>query len=305
MRFRSIVFIFCALCVPLLAACSPKEPPTPAKKPATEKLEFGLIPEQNLFRQMERYEPLGEYLFKKTGIKITFKVLPRYGNIIDSFKSGGMDGAFFGSFTYALAHAKLGVEVLARPVAPDNTSTYHGMIFVRKDSPIRTARDMKGKRFAFVDKATTAGYLLPLDYFHEHGIADYKNYLKETYFAGTHEDAIYDVLNGKADIGAAKNTVFQRLASENPRIPEELVVLDRSPDVPENALALRKDIAVTVRNLLKDSLLTMHLDPEGKKVLEGFGALKFIETTNQDYVTVLKYAEEIHLDLATYEYLNN
>jgi len=305
MRKRSIACILCVLCFPLLAACSPKEPPPPAKKPPVEKLLIGLIPEQNIFRQMERYEPLGEYLSRKTGTKITFKVLRRYGNIIDSFNSSGLDGAFFGSFTYTLAHAKIGVEVLARPVALDNTSTYYGMIFVRKDSGIRTARDMKGKRFAFVDRATTAGYLLPLDYFQKHGISDYNHFLEEAYFTGTHEDAILDVLNKKADIGAAKNTAFQRLANENPRILKELVVLDRSPDVPENAFALRKDIDVSVRNLLKESLLTMHLDPDGKQVLEQFGALKFIETTNEDYAVVVKYAEHIHLDLHTYEYVNN
>ena len=305
MRKRSIATILCVLCFPLLAACSPKEPPPPAKKPSVEKLLIGLIPEQNLFRQMERYEPLGEYLSRKTGTKITFKILSRYGNIVDSFKSSGLDGAFFGSFTYVLAHAKLGVEVLARPVDQDNTSTYHGLIFVRKDSRIRSARDMKGKRFAFVDKATTAGYLLPLEYFHDNGISDYRHYLKEAYFTGTHEDAIYDVLNRKADIGAAKNTVFQRLAKADPRIMKELVVLDRSLDVPENALALRKDIDASVRDLLKDALLKMNLDPDGKKVLERFGALKFIETTDKDYGVVRKYAEDIHLDLATYEYMNN
>ena len=305
MRKRSIACILIALCLPLIAACSPKDAPPPAKKPPAVKLLIGLIPERNLFRQMERYEPLGEYLSRKTGTKITFKVLPRYGNIIDSFKSSGLDGAFFGSFTYTLAHAKVGVEVLARPVASDNTSTYHGMIFVRMDSRIRTARDMKGKRFAFVDKATTAGFLLPLEYFHHHGISDYEQYLKESYFTGTHEDAIYDVLNRKADIGAAKNTVFQRLAGEDPRILKELVILDRSPDVPENAFALRKDIDASVRNLLKESLLAMHLDPDGKQVLERFGALKFIETTNKDYAVVLKYAEDLHLDLSTYEYMNN
>ena len=47
------------------------------------------------------------------------------------------------------------------------------------------------------------------------------------------------MLNKKADIGAAKNTVFQRLAKVDPRIMKELVVLKRSPNVPENALARR------------------------------------------------------------------
>ena len=299
---RSITAIVCLLA---LLACSRQEPPAPARKPAAKKLLIGLIPEQNIFKQMERYEPLMEYLYQKTGTKMKLKILPRYGNIVDNFKSSGMDGAFFGSFTYTLAHAKVGVEVLARPVALDNTSTYHGLIFVRKDSHIRTARGMKGKRFVFVDKATTAGYLLPLEYFHKNGISNYKGYLKETYFAGTHEDAIYDVLNRKADIGAAKNTVFQRLAKADPRIMKELVVLDRSPDVPENALALRNDIDPSLRSRLKETLLKMNLDPDGKKVLEQFGALRFIETRNEEYDTVVKYAGDIHLNLSTYDYKND
>ena len=297
--------MLCLLCFPLLAACSPKEPPKPAKKPPEEKLLIGLIPEQNIFKQMERYGPLVEYLYRKTGIKMELKILPRYGNIVDTFKSTGLGGAFFGSFTYTLAHEKVGVEVLARPVALDNTSTYHGLIFVRKDSHIQTALGMKGKRFAFVDKATTAGYLLPLVYFHIHGVSDYKGYLKEAYFTGTHEDAILDVLNRKADIGAAKNTVFERIGREDPRVRNELVVLMKSPDVPENGLALRKDIDLSVRNRIKEALLNMHLDPRGKEALKRFGALKFIETTNQDYAPVRAYAEKAHIDLATYDYLNN
>jgi len=305
MRKRPIAYFLLVLCLPLLAACLLQEPPAPAKKPPGEQLLIGLIPEQNIFKQVERYEPLAEYLYRKTGTKMKLKILPRYGNIIDNFKSSGLDGAFFGSFTYTLAHAKVGVEVLARPVALDNVSTYYGMIFVRKDSRIRTARDMKGKRFAFVDKATTAGYLLPLEYFHDHGISDYNGYLKEAYFTGTHEDAIEDVLDRKADIGAAKNTVFQRLAKTDPRILKELVVLERSPDVPENALALRKDIDASVRDRLKEALLKMHLDPDGKKVLERFGALRFIETRNEEYDIVVKYAGDLHLNLATYDYKND
>jgi len=294
-----------ASCLLVLSACSRQEPAPPPRKAVETKLLIGLIPEQNIFKQMERYEPLAEYLYRKTGVKMSLKILPRYGNIINNFQSSGMDGAFFGSFTYALAHAKTGVEVLARPVALDNTSTYHGLIFVRKDRGIRTARDMKGKRFACVDKATTAGYLLPLQYFHDHGIPEYKGYLKEAYFTGTHEDAVYDVLKGKADIGAAKNTVFNRLAKGDPRIGKELVVLARSPDVPENALALRKDLEAPVRNLLKGALLNMHMDPDGKQVLERFGALRFIETTDEDYTVVVKYAEHNHMNLATYDYQND
>ncbi len=292
------------MCIALLAGCNDKKAPPATKQPAGKLLVIGLIPEQNIFRQMERYGPLAKYLEQRTGYHIKLEVLPRYGNIIDNFVSKGMDGAFFGSFTYTLAHAKLGVKVIARPQNLEGISTYHGLIFIRKDSGIKTAGDMRGKRFAFVDKATTAGYLLPLEYFHEHGITDYRSYFSETYFTGTHEDAIYDVLNKKADIGAAKNTIFEMLAKADKRLGRDLVILERSPDVPENSLALRGDISDEVRKKLKEVLLGMHTDPEGKTVLNGFGARKFIDTKEEDFEPVCRYAKAIHLDLVTYNYLN-
>lgn len=314
LRWRSFLTVPFALLLLFLCSlfaasgCTKKDAP-PAPKPAAErnqgkKLLIGLIPEQSLFKQMERYEPLARYLARKTGIEIKLVILPRYGNIISNFRSAKMDGAFFGSFTYALAHEKLGVDVLARPEALDGASTYHGLIFVRKDSGIVSADQMQGKRFAFVDKATTAGYLLPLAYFQKHK-KDFRTVLREYYFSGTHEDAIYDVLNKKADIGAAKNTVFDRLARSDKRISDELLVLAHSPDVPENALAVRRGLDSAVTSRIQGELLAMDSDPEGARVLKEFGARRFILTRNSDYRPVYEYARDISLDLATYDYLND
>ena len=305
MRTQSIFISFC-LCITMVMGCGEKEKRIETKKKVERAtLLIGLIPEQNIFKQLERYESLADYLSKRIGVNITLKVLTRYGNIIDNFVSLGLDAAFFGSFTYTLAHKKLSVEVIARPVDDSGISTYHGLIFVRKDSGIKTLKDMEGKRFAFVEKATTAGYLLPLAYFKENKITDYKTYFKKTYFTGTHEDAIYDVMNQKADIGAAKNTIFYWLATIDKRITDELVILEKSPDVPENGLALRKDLDDSIKHKLKHTLLNMHHDSEGINVLKKFGAREFIETTDDDYATVYQYAEKIKLNLTTYDYLND
>jgi hypothetical protein len=49
----------------------------------------------------------------------------------------------------------------------------------------------------------------------------------------------------------------------------------------------------------------MDQDPEGKKVLARFGAIRFIETTAADYRVVLDFAEQVGLDLGNYQYVNN
>ena len=301
-----IMIVALFLLLPFVNSCSDQqEAPQEVVVGAKKKFNLGLIPEQDLFSQKERYTPLARYISEKAGVDVELKILSRYGNIIDNFLSGQLDGAFFGSFTGALAIRKLGVEPLARPQWLDDRSTYYGLIFVRKDSGIKDAETMKGKRFAFVDKATTAGWLLPLHYFHEVGIKDYRTWFSETYFTGTHEDAIYDVLEGKADIGAAKNTVFYRLAQKDNRLLNELEILTTSPEVPANALAVRKDLDNSLKKQLRIILLQMDQDEQGRRILHEFGAKRFIETTEKNYEPVFSYAAKVSLDLKRYDYWND
>jgi phosphonate transport system substrate-binding protein len=290
------------LCALLAIGCGKQETPAP-RQPAPEKtLLIGVTPEHNIFKQIRRYEPLADYLSEKTGVRVTLKVLTYRGNIIDNFQSLKLDGAFFGSFSYVLAHAKLGVVALARPEAPDGTSSYHGVLFVRKDGGIRTVRQMKGKRLALVARATTAGYLFPSIFLRRAGVRNPEIFFKEIYHTGSHEGTIDDVLDRKADVGVSKNTVYNRFAAENPRIDRELVILGTSDDVPENALALRKDIGDSVKGKLADALISMHADPEGAKVLKAFGARRFIGTTDADFMPVMEYTRELGIDLASFKF---
>lgn len=270
---------------------------------ATE-LTIGLIPEQNVFKQMKRYKPLGEYLEEKTKNKINFTILSRYGNIIESFENKKLDGAFWGSFTGAMAIAKLGIKPIARPVNRDGSSTYHGYILVRKDSGIKNTADMKGKVIAFVEKATTAGYIFPISYFKKHGIQNIDTYFKEYYFTGSHDAAIHAVLDKKADIACAKNTVYEILSRDDKRIKEELMIIARSPNVPSNGLGLRPQLPFSVKADIKETLLNMHDDPKGKLVLEEFGVVRFIETTESDYAPVFEITESAGIALKDYDYVN-
>src|SRR4030043_475031 len=97
---------------------------------------------------------------------------------------------------------------------------------------------------------------------------------------------------------------LDRLAPADPRVAREILVLDRSSPFPENGLALKKGIDASLKGKIKTTLISMDKDPEGRKVLERFGARRFIETTERDYDPVRKYARRINLDLTTYRYSN-
>ncbi|MHB8880722.1 MAG: phosphate/phosphite/phosphonate ABC transporter substrate-binding protein [Thermodesulfovibrionales bacterium] len=294
-RYTVVLLVAVLLCsVPVLSSAATVQ----------KEILIGLIPEMNVFKQRERFRPLTEYLSKKTGVKVNITILSRYGNIIERFKAEKMDGAFFGSFTGALAIEKLGVEPIARPVNPDGSSTYHGYIFVRRDSGIKNIGDMKGKKMAFVEKATTAGYIFPVAYLRQHGVADYKTFFKEFYFTGSHDAAILAVLDKKADIGAAKHSIYDRIRQADPRVDKDLIILAESAKVPSNGLCVRKGLEKKLRENLRNALLNIGNDAEGKAVLEKFGALKFIETSREDYKVVSKLAHDAGIHIKTYVYKN-
>jgi phosphonate transport system substrate-binding protein len=268
------------------------------------ELTLGLIPEQNVFDQVARYKPLQEYLTKKTGIEIKLTILPRYGNIIEQFTQRKLDGAFWGSFTGAMAIKKLGVEPIARPLLLDGSSTYRGYIFVKKSSKIKNVTDMRGKTVAFVERATTAGYIFPMAYFRKKGVAEIEGYFKEYYFTGSHDAAIRAVLNGEADVGTAKSTIFDLLARRDPRVHRDLIVLAESPKVPSNALGVGRSVKTETKTQLKNVLLSMNRDGQGLSILKRFGALKFIPTAREDYNAVFDIASQAGIDVEKYAYVN-
>ncbi|KPK00483.1 MAG: hypothetical protein AMJ60_01150 [Desulfobacterales bacterium SG8_35] len=293
--FLLLFLLTFALFIPLQADAETRE----------GSLVIGLLPEMNVFKQKQRFKPLAAYLSERLGITVRLTILSSYGEIIERIKEGDVDGAFLGSFTGALAITQLGVLPLARPINMDGTSTYYGQIFVRYDSNIKSVADMKGKSLALVEKATTAGYLFPVAWLKRNGVEDINTYFSDHFFTGSHDAAVDAVLNSKADVGAAKNTIYDGMRKLNPQIDNELIILASSPRVPSNGLCVRKDLAPQYKEQVKDLLINLHQDQEGIEVLQKLGAKRFVETSREDYQPVLDLAKEAGIDLGKYVYDNH
>jgi phosphonate transport system substrate-binding protein len=266
------------------------------------KIIIGIIPEIDLISQMERYAPLCKYLGEQTGMEVGTKPLANYGLIYEEMRDGKIDAGFFGSFVYVMTRARIGIEPLARPETPDGASTYSGLTFVRSDSSIRTPADMKGKTIALADPVTTGSYLAQREYLSRHGI-DMEKDLK-IIWAGSHDAAINAVMFKQADIGGAKNLQVARYRKQNAMLNARLRVLDETPrnQVPDNALAVRKELDAKVRTKLRNALLKMDKDKEGRAVLARFGASRFIATNDADYRSLYRMVKHLNIDLATYPY---
>ncbi len=268
---------------------------------ATEgKLIIGIIPEVNLEKQMERFTPLVKYLGKRVGMEVGIKPLSNYGLIYEELRDGKIDAGFFGSFVYGMTRARLGIEPVVRPLRTDGVSTYAGYLFVRKDSGVKEAKDMKGKTIALVDPATTAGYLSQKVYLKKHGI-DMDREMK-IFWAGSHDAAAMAVFRRQADVGGAKNHPFNKIGADTPAFKEAMVVLDESAAVPDNVFAVKKGLDPRVREKIRSVFTGMDKDAEGKEVLKKFGASRFIDTKDGDYRNLYQMVKEAGIDLKTYPY---
>jgi phosphonate transport system substrate-binding protein len=273
---------------------------TQVQSDAAPTLRLLLIPEKNTFEQRRRYQFITDYLSKKMEMNVIVEVMANYGEISTAFQNGNADAGFFGSFSYVLTHAKSGIEPIARPVWLNGNSTYRGYIFVRKDNDIKNIQDMKNKRLVLVDKATTAGYIFQRYYFKYNGIDDIENYFSGISFARRHDAAAWAVYTGEADIGGAKNHIFNNLKEEYPDFKKNMIVLAQSPEVPSNGLAVRKDLNPAIKLRLKILLLSLNKSATGQEVLKKFGALKFVETTDNDYDVLYDMVEQLGIDLYNY-----
>jgi phosphonate transport system substrate-binding protein len=127
---------------------------------------YATVPTEASKDATQRYTPLIAHLEKTLGVKIKFQNGADYSAVIIAQRAKQVDIADYGANSY-LDAVDQGANVEALVVA-DNVkggSTYKSVILVKKDSPIKTVVEAKGKTFSFVDPESTSGYLIPLVYF--------------------------------------------------------------------------------------------------------------------------------------------
>ena len=251
-----------------------------------KELLIGIEPEHNIFDQMQRYRYLAEFLSKQLGIKVKLTIMSRYGEVIKRFRTLKLDGAFLTPYTATLGIKELNLEPLVNPVNLNGVSTSQGYIFFRRDSGIKSISDMEGGNIVFVDPATMEGYLFPLSFLKQHGVSDINKFFGRYYFSGSHASAIFAVLDGRADIGAAKSTVFDQLVKNDPSISQDLEVIAKSIMVPEVTLCLKNEVPQEIREGLTEALLKMDKMPEGMKVLGQFKASRFLKTDKANFAAI-------------------
>ena len=259
-------------------------------------LKMGLIPADDAEEMLRQYRTVTDYLSEKLGIPVEPEVTSDYTAAIEAMRAKHIDIAWFGPFSYILAHDKAGAEAIVNGIRTETgKSTYKSVFITKADSGIKTLEDLKGKKFAFVDPASTSGYLIPMKILTENNIDPDKDF-DTVFFAGTHNAVELAVANGTVDAGVDSDNSYNRMVELGEIDSEVNVIFYESEPIPGSPIAIRRDLPESLKQDIKKALLEM--DEQIIHQISGWGSInKYIEVNDSDYNVIRETAKILDLDL--------
>ena len=211
-------------------------------------------------------QEVAELLQKETGLHFKTSVATSYAAVIEAMGAGKVDIGWLATFSYVLAKDKYDVELLL-VVQRFGSPFYRGQIMVRADSGINSLKNLQGKRFAFVDPASTSGHLYPKTLLLSKGL-DPKTFFSKTIFAGSHNAVVLSIYKGEVDGGAAYDGSRAAVAKSYPDVFEKIKVLAYTKEIPNDTVSVRKELPEGLKVKLRNGLKKISDSPKGSKVLK-------------------------------------
>lgn len=259
----------------------------------SSELRVGLIPSEDAQAMMRASQQVMEQLEQKTGLKVKPFVANDYNGVIEAMRSGKIDVAYFGPFSYVLAAQMANAEAFAIPVSKKSgQSSYQSIIISKKDNGPTSVAQLQGKTFAFVDPSSASGHLFPKAGLKGEGV-DTDKYFSRVIFSGSHDASIMAVAHGKVDAAAVASPIFQTAVAKGHVKAEDLQVIWTSQAIPESPMAWRKGLDADTKQKVAAALAEIKGLPWGDRgVLNGFAA-----TNDAAYNVVRDTAKALNLDL--------
>ncbi|MDT8441154.1 MAG: phosphate/phosphite/phosphonate ABC transporter substrate-binding protein [Desulfuromonadales bacterium] len=228
------------------------------------------------------YRRLADYLEKKLESPVRIIDRGTYREFNDLLAGGGLDLAFVCGGPYVEGKADFDLQLLVVPETPDGETVYYAYLIVPASSPARSLDDLRGRRFAFTDPQSNTGRLVPTYMLSRHGETP-EEFFGELIYTYAHDKSIQAVAAGKVDGAAVDSLIFDYLVAINPEIAGQVRILERSQPYGIPPVVVRPGLPEPLRERLRELLLDMHNDPEGKTILAGMMIERFVTGDDADY----------------------
>ncbi len=272
----------CALAGPVFAA----------DRSNPDRLRVALLPDENAATIIQNAQPLKKYLEDMLKKPVEMIVTTDYSSMIEAMRFGRIEVGYFGPFSYVLAKSKAPeIEPFGVGVEKGKPN-YRSIVIATADGPVKEIADIKGKPFAFGDRASTSSHLAPRALLAKQGLigdADYK-----VVHLGQHDAVARAVAAGQVPAGALSETIY-RVLVENQKVDaarlRQIALSDPIPNYPMTMQGF-------LRPELKDAIKRAFLELKDPAILKLFRVEAIAAATDRDYDVLRDMAKVLDLDLA-------
>ncbi|WP_291852119.1 phosphate/phosphite/phosphonate ABC transporter substrate-binding protein [Bradyrhizobium sp.] len=272
----------CALAGPVFAA----------DRSNPDRLRVALLPDENAATIIQNAQPLKKYLEDVLKKPVEMIVTTDYSSMIEAMRFGRIEVGYFGPFSYVLAKSKAPeIEPFGVGVEKGKPN-YRSIVIATADGPVKEIADIKGKPFAFGDRASTSSHLAPRALLAKQGLigdADYK-----VIHLGQHDAVARAVAAGQVPAGALSETIY-RVLVENQKVDaarlRQIALSDPIPNYPMTMQGF-------LRPELKDAIKRAFLELKDPAILKLFRVEAIAAATDRDYDVLRDMAKVLDLDLA-------
>lgn len=277
-------------CVWLLISCGDSPSGTDQYKPAFQSdatrkplVIFG-VPSLSFYETTNEFVA---YLNKHLpGVQVRTIACITYKDYQDKLAAGYFDLTMSNGAMALDAEKKFGYSIIGKL---GDDERYRGVIFVHKDSAVRTINDLAGRTITFSGENALAGTMMPLLFLHQNGLNVNKDIRRQ--YVSSLESCIMNVYMGRSSAGAAWLTVWEQFVRKRPEIRSTVILKWQTPPLVNVAVLLKNETFPSVRDSLKNLLFSMQDDPEGKRALEKIGVSRLEPATTETYAPLQQFLE--------------
>jgi phosphonate transport system substrate-binding protein len=207
---------------------------------AQSSLHLVLTPSQKPTDLLATGEEFAQVLRKLVGVPVRVTVASDYAAVIEALRNRSADLAFVHPGGDVLASREARATIVAKNLWHGKAS-FTARIYVRRESGIKSVEELRGKTIAFVDPASSSGYIYPMVLLIKRGLVrnrDPKTFFKEVVFSGAHDASMRALLNGHVDAIASFDMAREQYLKD-PAERERLVFVAETEPIPEAGIAAR------------------------------------------------------------------
>jgi phosphate/phosphite/phosphonate ABC transporter binding protein len=230
------------------------------------------------------YRQLLDYLADKLGRDIELVQRKTYEEVNELIGKGQMDLAFICSGPYVAGKEKYGFELLATPEVR-GSHFYHSYLIVNRNSSFTSLDDLRGRVFAFTDRDSLTGKLVPT-YWLARMNERPETYFRKIIYTYSHDNSILAVAKGLVDAAAVDELVWEYYRHTNPALTSATRVVRKSEPFGIPPLVASAAVDSDLKQQARGLLLAMHENPEGRLILQNLMIDRFIAPHEEWYDSI-------------------